>query len=82
MTANADPGLDTTNHVAYVSWSTNPNWGPAASITSRGAVLWNSTLGGNIAAVFDFGADKTSTTGTFMVTLPVAAYNTALLRLA
>ena len=82
MTANADPSLDTTNHVAYVTWSTNPNWGPAASITSRGAVLYNNTLGGNIVAVFDFGADKTSTTGTFTVTLPAAAYNTALLRIA
>ena len=82
MATNADPSLDTVNHVAYVTWSTNPNWGPAASITSRGAVLYNSTAGGNIVAVFDFGADKTSTTGTFTVTLPAAAYNTALLRIA
>ena len=82
MVTNADPSLDTTNHVSYIDWATDPNWGPAASITSRGAVLYNSTASGATVAVFDFGADKISTTGTFTITLPAPAYNTALLRLA
>ena len=81
MTANADPSLDNTNHIAYIDWNTDPSWGPAATITSRGAVLYNSTQSGLVVGVFDFGADKVSTTGTFTVVLPGAAYNTALLRL-
>ena len=82
MTPNANPSLDLTNNVAYINWTTNPSWGPAATITSRGAILWNVTAGGNIVGIFDFGADKTCTTGTFTVTLPAAAYNTAIVRIA
>lgn len=82
MTPNADPTLDTGNHVAYIDWTTDPNWGPAATITSRGAVLFNNTQSGKSVACFDFGADKASTTGTFTVTLPAPAFNTAILRIA
>jgi hypothetical protein len=82
MTPNSNPTLDLTNNVAYINWATNPSWGPAASIASRGAILWNVTAGGNIVGVFDFGSDKTCTTGTFTVTLPAAAYNTAIVRFA
>ena len=82
MTPNADPALDTTNHVAYIDWTTDPNWGTAATITSRGCLLYNSTAGGNAVAAFDFGADKTCTTGVFTITLPAPAYNTATLRIA
>lgn len=81
MVTNADPTVDTTNHIAYIDWATDPSWGPAATISSRGCVLYNSTQGGTIVAVFDFGADKTSTTGTFTIVLPTPAYNTALLRI-
>jgi hypothetical protein len=45
-------------------------------------VLYNSTGSGLAVACFDFGADKTSTTGTFTVTLPAPAYNTGLLRIS
>lgn len=82
MTANADPSLDTTNHVAYIDWNTDPNWGTDATITASGAVLYNSTGSGTIVGVFDFGGDKTCTTGTFTVVLPAAAYNTAVIRIA
>src|ERR1700757_4371817 len=47
MATNADPVIDGANHIAYIDWTTDPNWGPDASITSRGAVLYNSTAGGN-----------------------------------
>ena len=80
MTPNADPSTGT--DVAWVDWTTDPNWGPAATITSYGAVLYNSTASGAAVACFAFGADKTCTTGTFTVTLPAPAYNTALLRIA
>jgi len=82
MTPNADPGLDTGNHVAYISWSTNPSWGPAASIIASGALLYNTSSSNKAAAVWSFAGDKTCTLGTFTITLPAAAYNTALLRLA
>lgn len=78
MTPNADPTVGT--NIAWIDWTTDPNWGPAATITSRGAVLYNSTGSGTIVGVFDFGADKTSTTGTFTVVLPAPAFNTALIR--
>lgn len=81
MTPNADPALDTTNHISYIDWTTDPNWGPDATITSFGAVLYNSTGSGTMVGVFAFGADKTSTTGTFTVVLPAPAYNTAIIRI-
>ena len=84
MTPNANPSLS--SGVAYVSWTTNPSWGPSASISSGGALLYNaSSTGGSsgrAVAVFSFGGTQSSTLGTFTVTLPSATYTTALLRLA
>lgn len=82
MVTNANPSLDTTNHVAYVTWNTNPSWGSTATITSRGCVLYNSTAGGNVVGIFDFSTDQICTLGTFTIALPTAAYNSALLRIA
>ena len=42
------------------------------AITARGAVIYNATQSNKILAVIDFGADKTSTNGTFTVQLPAA----------
>lgn len=81
MTPNADPGLDTTNHVAYIDWTTDPNW-TSSTITSIGAVLYNSTASNKSVAVFSFTTDQSSSNGTFTVQLPAPAYNTALIRLA
>ena len=84
MTPNAAPTLGT--HVAWVTWSTNPNWGASATITTCGCLLYNSTSTGGSAgravATFSFGGNQSSTLGTFTVTLPSATYTTALLRLA
>ena len=81
MTPNANPGLDTSTHIAYISWSTNPNWGPSAPIISRGAVLYNSSAGGNVVAAFNFGSDIASTLGTFTVVLPTNNSSSAIIRL-
>lgn len=70
--------LDT--DTAYIDWSTDPAW-PAATITARGALIYNSTQGNKAVAVLDFGADITSTNGTFTVALPVPAAATALVRI-
>jgi len=58
------------------TWST-------ATITARGAVIYNSTAAGNPAvAVLDFGSDKTSTAGDFTVVFPTADASNAIVRIA
>lgn len=55
----------------------------AATITARGALIYNSTASGNpTVAVLDFGADKTSTTGTFTIQFPTADASNAIVRIA
>jgi hypothetical protein len=55
----------------------------AATITARGALIYNSTASGNpTVAVLDFGADKTSTTGTFTIQFPTADATNAIVRIA
>ena len=55
---------------------------PAATITARGALIYNSTKANRAIAVLDFGSDKTSTAGDFTVIMPAAAAATALVRIA
>ena len=55
---------------------------PAATITARGACLYNSSKSDKAIAVLDFGADKTSTDGAFTVIMPAAAAATALVRIS
>lgn len=55
----------------------------SATITARGALIYNASLGGQPAClVLDFGADKTSTAGTFTIVFPAPAAGTAILGLA
>jgi hypothetical protein len=70
--------LDT--DTAYIDWN-DPTWA-AATITARGALIYNATQGNKAVAVLDFGSDISSTNGTFTVQLPVPAAATALLRIA
>jgi hypothetical protein len=79
MTPNADPTIGT--NIAWVDWTTDPNWGTDATISSYGGLLYNSTASGLAVATLAWGADKTCTTGTFTVTLPAPAFTTALLRI-
>lgn len=59
----------------------DPSWANS-TITARGAVIYDATNGNKVRAVLDFGADVTSTNGTFSVTLPAAAAATAVIRIA
>jgi hypothetical protein len=44
-----------------------------ATITARGALIYNSSAAGNPAVcILDFGADKTSTAGDFTIVFPTA----------
>jgi len=54
-----------------------------ATITARGALIYNDTVAGDPAvAVFDFGSDKTSTAGDFVVQFPTADSSNAIVRIA
>jgi hypothetical protein len=57
------------------SWST-------ATITARGALIYNSSNSNKAVAVLDFSSDKTSTAGTFTIVFPTPDASNAILRLA
>ncbi len=58
----------------------------AATITARGAMIYNSTPAHTFTnptvAILDFGENKTSTTGTFTVQFPTPDASNAILRIA
>lgn len=54
----------------------------SATITARGALIYNSSKSNRAVAVLDFGADKISTTGTFTVQFPTADATNAIVRIA
>lgn len=60
---------------ADVSWT-------SATITARGALIYNSSKSNKAIAVLDFGTDKISTAGTFTIQFPTPDAANAILRLA
>ena len=55
----------------------------SATITARGALIYNDSAAGDpTVVVLDFGADKTSTTGTFTIQFPTADASNAIIRIA
>jgi hypothetical protein len=54
----------------------------SATITARGAMIYNSTNSNKCVAVLDFGGDKTSTAGDFTVIFPAANSTSAIIRIA
>ena len=71
---------DATNQVAFFD-AADPAF-TTATITARGALIYNNTKSNASIAVLDFGSDFTSTAGTFTVQLPSAAHNTAIIRIS
>jgi len=65
---------------AYISFA-NTTWS-TASITARGALIYNSTNANKAVAVLDFGSDKTSTAGDFTINFPTADASNAIIRIA
>lgn len=57
----------------------NPSW--TGALTARGALIYNSSKANKAVAVLDFGADKTSTV-TFLITMPAASAEAAIVRIA
>jgi hypothetical protein len=60
---------------ADTTWST-------ATITARGALIYNSSESNKAVAVLDFGSDKTSTAGDFTIIFPTADASNAIIRIA
>lgn len=60
---------------ADTTWST-------ATITARGALIYNSSKSNKAVAVLDFGSDKTSTAGDFTIIFPTADASNAIIRIA
>lgn len=60
---------------ADTTWST-------ATITARGALIYNDTNADRAVVVLDFGSDKTSTAGDFTIVFPTADASNAIIRIA
>lgn len=69
---------DVQTGTVYVNFN-NVSW-PGASFTARGALIYNVTQGNASVAVLDFGSDKTFTSVSNTVTMPVNSATTALIR--
>jgi len=65
---------------AFISFS-NTTWS-TATITARGALIYNSSNADKAVAVLDFGSDKTSTAGDFTIQFPTADASNAIIRIA
>lgn len=65
---------------AYVTFAAL-TWGPTASFTARGALIYNASQGNRSVAVLNFGSDKIATS-TFEITFPAATASTALIRVS
>lgn len=70
------PDSNNTAHTAFVSFL--PVTWSAASFTTRGALIYNSTTGAAVS-VLNFGSDKV-TTGTFTIQFPTADASSAIIR--
>ena len=78
LTISANPASTGTTaflDFADTTWST-------ATITARGALIYQSGGTNPAIAVLDFGADKTSTAGDFTIVFPAADASNAIIRIA
>lgn len=74
-------GIDVTTDSSVAVVSITDAVVTAATITARGALIYNSTQADKAIAVFDFGADKSSSNGDFTIQFPAAAAATAIIRI-
>lgn len=59
-----------TGDVASIDFA-DPSWS-SSTITARGAMIYNSSKSNKSLAVFDFGADVSSSSSTFTVNIPAS----------
>ena len=72
--------VTTSGITAILDFTTDPSW-ENATITARGALIYNSSKSNKAVYVLDFGSDITSTNGTFAVALPTPDATNGLIRL-
>ena len=80
--ANVTPVVNADS--AIFDWATDPTWS-ASTITADATLLFNDTIASPVdasVAVWDFGGPQSSSGGSFILELPVAAAGTAILELA
>jgi hypothetical protein len=53
-----------------------------ATITARGALIYNDTNSDKAVCVLDFGSDKSSSSGSFTIQFPAADASNAIIRIA
>lgn len=78
LTISANPATSGTTaflDFADTTWAT-------ATITARGALIYQSGGSNAAVAVLDFGSDKTSTAGDFTIQFPTADASNAIIRIA
>ena len=78
LTISTNP--TTSGTTAFLSFS-NTTWS-TATITARGALIYQSGGSNPAVAVLDFGGDKTSTAGDFQIQFPTADASSAIIRIA
>jgi hypothetical protein len=79
LTISTYPTLS--NSVAFISFAT-VTW-PVTSITARGALIYKADgLTNPAIAVLDFGEDKTTSSGNFVINFPLADFQNAIVRSA
>ncbi|MDB2362144.1 hypothetical protein N9V65_01685 [Flavobacteriales bacterium] len=74
-------GIDVTTDSSVAVVSITDAVISASTITARGGLIYNSSQANKAVAVFDFGADKSSTDGDFTIQFPAAAAATAIIRI-
>ena len=78
LTISANPASSGTT--AFLDFA-DTTWS-SATITARGALIYQSGGTNPAIAVLDFGSDKTSTAGDFTIVFPAADASNAILRIA
>ena len=78
LTISTNP--TTSGTTAFLSFGTT-TWS-TATITARGALIYQAGGSTPAVAVLDFGGDKTSTAGDFQITFPTADATNAIIRIA
>lgn len=80
LSISTNPTNGGSGTTVYLSF-TNTTWS-TATITARGALIYQSGGSNPAVAVLDFGADKTSTAGDFQIQFPTADASNAIIRIA
>tara|TARA_R110002012_G_scaffold28010_14_gene88832 strand:+ start:525 stop:956 length:432 start_codon:yes stop_codon:yes gene_type:complete len=82
--SGATQATDTSNHVSHYDFN-DTSWS-SATITADSCLIYSDTVTSPTADVSiyvgDFGGSKSSSSGTFSVVFPAAAYNTSIIRIA